>query len=222
MNSQRTILLGSSALVVAAIALVLAIRAMIPRDELVLPSPPPRETEDAAVSPLTAPGAAPDVLTAAERDSGPVQPTVVAQPTLAPQTQQLVAVPLVPIVDDATVPLVNTQTPTPPQNPGTPEPIASIRQDFERFRDQLRNLRGDGGGGGLHQSMVTLVQGSGLVMRLAAGDSSFAEQMNHYRAALGDAGVLDPSARAALRARFFDPTHAERGALFDEVISASR
>jgi hypothetical protein len=216
LNPNRPILLGAGALVVAAIALVLAIRALIPRDEIEVPPLPPRSAED-ATAPIVAAPVVYDVVPRAAPDVQPA-PAVVALPTYPPQTQQLYPEPLVTITDDATVALVAHDA----SAPATPEPIASIRADLERYRAQLAHLADGGLRGGMHHAMVSLVGGSGLVMRLVAGDPAFNDQVTQYRRALQDAGALDTAARAALRARYFDPAHAERGALYDEVLQAPR
>ncbi|MBL8677790.1 MAG: hypothetical protein JNK05_01390 [Myxococcales bacterium] len=217
LNPNRPILLGAGALVVAAIALVLTIRALIPRDQIEVPPLPPRSAED-ATAPIVAAPVVYDVIPRATPDVQPAPTVVVAQPTYPPQTQQLYPEPLVTITDDATVALVVPDA----QGPATPEPIASIRADVERYRAQLANLTDGGNRGGMHHAMVGLVGGAGLVMRLTAGDPAFNEQVTQYRRALQDAGPLDPNARATLRARYFDPAHAERGALYDEVLQAPR
>lgn len=219
LNPNRPIWLGAGALVVAAIALVLTIRALIPRDEIEVPPLPPRSEEDATAPIVAAPVVYDVVVARAVPDVQPA-PAVVAQPTYPPQTQQLYPAPLVTITDDATVALVNAQPDA--SGPVTPESIVTIRADVDRYRAQLLHLADAGSRGGMHHAMVSLVGGSGLVMRLTAGDPAFADQVNQYRRALSEAGVLDPAARAALRARFFDPAHAERGALYDEVLAAPR
>jgi hypothetical protein len=114
------------------------------------------------------------------------------------------------------------------ETPGPIEPIASIRPDIDRLRAQVEAIRASAADGGpsarnpLLQPMALLVNGAPIVRRLTAGDPTFADQVNRYRAALARAGSLDANARAALRSSIFTAAYAERAAAYDEILALTR
>jgi hypothetical protein len=211
----------------AALALVIAIRAMIPRhDEHALPEP-----SSTPIAPANDPREfEPDVpsgpIIAAPRDTAtPVVTQDDAPPSTPPEPEP-------PSLDAASATLASVDLGFAPIAPidhsVTPEPIESIRADVDRLRTRIQELATRDAGAripalsGVERPMLGLVVGASLVRRLVAGDPAFAEQVSRYREALGDAGALDPASRAALRARMFDAAHADRAALYDELLQVAR
>jgi hypothetical protein len=205
--------------------LVLAIRAMIPRDAPTLDAVAPAPESPAAPAPTTAPDAVapgPSLSTPPTHAAPPAEPEVTpppVEPVLAPA-------PVTPS------PVEPTSAPPPTQataDAGEPvEPLASIRPDIDRLRARFDAIRLGADGGRLstrdeeRRAMLSVVAGGGLIRRLTAGDTVFAEQLARYRQALSDAGPLDSAARAALRGAHIAPGYAERGAAYDEVLEIAR
>lgn len=219
MTQRNPILLAAAATVFGGAALVLLIRALIPSggeiDASSIAREPPLQ-EAAVVGPSTVDAVAPAPVAHVEDVITP--PPIVVQPVAEPVITQ----PATPEAGDAgfVEPAMITET------PGPIEPIASIRPDIDRLRAQVEAIRAGATDGGarnpLLQPMALLVNGAPIVRRLTAGDPTFADQVNRYRAALARAGSLDANARAALRSSIFTAAYAERGAAYDEIFALTR
>jgi len=220
-TQRNPILLAAAATVVGGAALVFLIRALIPSGGEIDASSLAREPVTQEVS---APSQAP-VDSGVPAPVTRVEDVVVTRPVVAqPVAEPAPAQPATPESADAAVPEPAMITET----PGPIEPIASIRPDIDRLRAQVEAIRSAAADGGpnarnpLLEPMALLINGAPIVRRLTAGDPTFADQVNRYRAALARAGALDANARAALRAQIFTATYAERGAAYDEIFAMTR
>lgn len=220
MTQRNPILLAAAATTVGAVALVFAIRALIPSGADV-PTLATHEssTEDVAPRAHEEPDVAVSVAVVAA-------PDVLSQPALAqpePPPTQLEA----PVLVQPALPDV-VETPVAAATNVPIEPLTSIRPDIDRLRAQIAELNARIADAGANQrpamlrSMALLVNGAPIVRRLTAGDSTFADQVTRYRAAMSPASANDPNARASLRGSIFSPQYAERAAAFDDVMSLTR
>jgi hypothetical protein len=227
-NKSNPVLVAVAATVCLGVALVFGVRSLIPSGEPqdLTPSQPAQPapealsaTADTTRDDAAAPGASlPVHALSLDANAVPVAAAAPAAPvanTVEPQSINTAA--LTPAVAEATA--------TPTVTAGPIEPLATIRADMDRLRARVDalNASGDAGpGGALRRPMLALVQGSQLVRRLSAGDPTFADELARYRAALADAGVLDPASREALRGSIFSPGYAERASSYDELLQMLR
>ncbi len=229
MNKSNPVLVAVAATVCLGVALVLGVRSLIPSGE----------SQDAAqtLSAQTAPeatGATTDTPRDAAVSPGasPLADALAMDASVTPVALEPTPVPVANAVEPPSItaaaltPAVAEATATPAVTAGPIEPLATIRADMDRLRARVDALNASGGdagaGGALRRPMLALVQGSQLVRRLSAGDPTFADQLARYRAALSDAGVLDPASRDALRGSIFSPGYAERASSYDELLQMLR